>query len=763
MHLDIINYYRKDNPLFDIKVIDKNEMSLGVHLNIKKSALIYLMSEYHYSYDIAETYLKYVALIEDDSTFKFAQLLKIKQDLLTKGYLYPNEALKLLFLNKEATVIGYSQEDKQLLHLAESLNLKLEFFDFNRNVKALEAYQFVRFEDEVNYVLNEVAYLLDNGVDIKDVVIIRRNKEYDYYLERFAPTYGYQINIENSTTWFETGVYVEFAKLYDELKDVNLALEELKKVCLEDDLYDEFVKIVNHLIIEDVSFEVQKSYLIHSLKNESISKAHYYPAIKVASNISLYSNKHVFILGFTQGDFPKTSKDDGYLSNKELKSLHLLNAKEETKFDQENLVNFFKQPNLVILTYSLKTLQEKRCYASPIISELNIKPIVNPFKDYFYSSKSLSYTLADLNDLSKYYHEKGDKYYQLKDLISISYDTYSNQFNGVTVYNSSSPLTLSCSQLDLYYSCPFKYYLSRIIEVDPFEESEAIILGKITHSLLENGLLNPDYDIATHFIELVKQSDISDELKILWQFSLKDQIVEMVNSLRKHPRYMKNPEFEFEVELDAKLDELTSVTGRIDKLVVLDKKYVAAVDYKTGSSGDFKPDYLVYGKSSQLPTYAYLIQEDARYSDYVVSGLYINHIIKNDNDMTIKKDRLIQDHLRLSGKSLTDIDAISSFDSTVADGKSEFIKGISVNKAGELMINSKSTALATSNEFAEYIKKVKSKYLEAASSIRNNEFNIYPFVDGRNSACSSCSYRDICYVRSNQMHFTNKMEENSDE
>ena len=33
MHLDIINYYRKDNPLFDIKVIDINDIMEKQEMN----------------------------------------------------------------------------------------------------------------------------------------------------------------------------------------------------------------------------------------------------------------------------------------------------------------------------------------------------------------------------------------------------------------------------------------------------------------------------------------------------------------------------------------------------------------------------------------------------------------------------------------------------------------------------------------------------------------------------------------------------------
>ena len=762
MHHDIYTLYRKDNPLLSVKVIDKNELFLAAYPNLKQSTLLYLLTERHFSYDFAQTYLKYVPYVNEGNTPKLKELLNIKNELLEKGYLFNNEPLKALFNNKEAEVIGYSEKDKELLNLSKQLSLKLNFKKFNQDFNDIEAYQFVRFEDEVTYVLNEIAYLLDHGVDIHDILIIRRDQEYDYYLARFAPLFGYQINLDTSPSWFETGLCVEFLKLYEQNKDIEASLEELKTLTLEDYRYDDFASEVRKNVHQELEYVSQRDYLLHKLKNSSVDKSTFNPAIKVISNPSIFENKYVFALGFTQGEFPKTNKDTAYLSDSELSSLHLLTAKEETKFDQEEIIKFLGLSNKIVLTYSLKTLKEKRCYASPIINNLNIKVISNPFKDYFYSNKALAYITADLYDLAKYYDEKGDKYYQLLDVIDIPYGTYDNSFNGVDVYTYDSELLLSYSQLNDYYGCPFKYYLARILKVDEFKENNASILGNIVHELLQYGLLDESYDIESNFLNKIEQSNIDEESKVLWKFSLKEQVVEMVKFLRKHPQYMLNPTFKFEQTLNAKLDEKTTVTGRIDKLVILDNKYAVAVDYKTGTSGDFNPEHLKYGKSSQLPTYAYLIENDKRYSSYEVSGLYINHVINNKNDMSVKEDALIPSHLRLAGKTLIDNKAFSSFDNTIAGGKSEFVKGIGINYDGTFRISKTSTAYASKDEIHQLVEEVKNKYLEAAKAIRENKFEIHPFKDGE-SECRYCTYKDICYVRSSQVNNIAKDKEEENE
>lgn len=761
MHQDIIKYYRKDNPLFDIKIIDKDELISGVYPNVKKTALLYLMSEYHYSYDISETYLEYVPYVNSGSTKKINDLLTLKKELEMKGYLYPNEPIKLLFSNKTATVFGYDKDDKELNHLAKELNLSLEFFVFKETAKAIETYQFDRFEDEIYFVLNEIAHLLDNGVSFNDIIIIRRNNEYDYYLEKFSPYFGFHLNLDSSTSWFETGVFVEFDRLYEECQDVEIALEQLKEICKEDDLYPEFVKVVNKIVQPELDYEVQRALLLHQLKLAKIINDKYYPAIKVIANPSFYENKYVYILGFCQGVFPKTNKDDAYLSNDELDSLYLLNAIELTKFDQVNIINFFKQSNHVTLTYSLKSLKEKRCYASPILKDLDLKPKSNPFRDYFYSKKVLDLIYSDLCDLSKFYDERGDKYYQIHAISEIPYNTYDNSYKGVNKYSEASELVLSSSQINNYFGCPFKYYLNKVLKVDPFQESDDTILGNILHELLEHGLLDESYDIEGQYLEKVDASNASDETKFIWKFSLKEQVVKMVGFLRKHNQYMKSPQFKFEETINAKLDEKTTVTGRIDKLVILDNKYIVAIDYKTGTSGDFAPDQLKYGKSSQLPTYAYLFQNSVEYHSYKISGLYINHLINTKNNMTVKEGALIPEHLALIGKSLIDLEAFSCFDSTIADGKSSFVRSV-VFKNGGLAPAGKAKSVASEEEFAGYIEEVKNKYLEAAECIRNNQFEIHPLKNGTKEECEHCTYKDICYVRHYQMNEIKK-EEKDDE
>lgn len=748
MHLDIINYYRKDNPFFDIKVVDKSDLVEAACYKSRKDTILYLMS-IGYSYDEAITYLGFIKTPFTSNSSKLEQLSKLQKDLVNLGYLFKSEVFKKLFEHKSATVLGYQSYDIELKYLSNLLDMKLEFFSFNsqNNLKTIN--KFSRIEDEVYFTLNEIAHDIDSGKNINDIYIFNRSEEYLYYLKTFATSFGFNINFPHTYSFNKTGVYSEFKKLYEDTHNLEEALIKLEEICRNDDLYQQFIETINKIKVDNLPYEIESVYLDKELAHHFVEEPHYLNAVKVINEPTLLENKKIYVLGFTQGQFPKSQKDDSYLNEQELLYLNKLTNKVKTRIDQDNILNFFKTANKFVLSYSSSSLENSKMFISPLASLLSINEIDNPFKDYFYSIDVLKYIACSLKDLNVLYKEKSDKYLAIKDLVEPIFNKYDNSFKGAKVFNKDSYLKLSTSQLTDYASCPFKYYLSRVLNVDPFEETIESIFGNIVHKLLEKSFLDESLDLSSYYDQLVEASSVNEEIKVLWSLSLKNQIMDMVKYVKLHNRYMFNPSFELEKVIDINLNKLTVLTGRIDKMVILDNKSLVMIDYKTGSSGDFDDAFLKDGLSSQLPTYA-LLAKESKYSCYSISGLYINHIYSS-KEIELKEDELIPKYLRLSGKTLEDYSSFFNFDSTIAGGKSSFVASIS---SIEEVLQSKS-AIISKDKLDEYIKIVKDKYLEVSELIRSNKFDISPCDKGKQHtrACLTCSYRDICYVRENQVRY----------
>ena len=760
MHLDIINYYRKDNPFFDIKVVDKSELNEASSYSSSNEAIIFMMKHYKYSYDEAETYLGFIKTDFVPNNDKLSKLKTLQEELVKEGVLYKSDVYKLLYEHKSALVIGYHKDDIELKHLSNLLDIKLDFFSYNKKLHIKTFSKFTRLEDEVYYVLNEIAHDIDLGTNINDIYILNRNEEYVYYLKLFAPLFNYPINFQNDYSFDKTGVYSEFKKFYEETQDLDITLEKLKSVCKDDDIYSQFVDIINKNRVDDLDYEIESVYLDKKLKHSHVEEKRFLNAVNVISDPTSFINKKVYVIGFAQGQFPKSQKDDSYLNDDELVYLNKLTTKMVTKFDQQNLLDLFSLDNEYFVSYAEKSLGSSVMFVSPLAEYFSLEAKVNPFANYFYSKTALKYIACHLKDLNVIYKQNSELFLATKHLVDDEHNTYDNSFNGAKAKNKDSFLKLSTSQLDEFYNCPFKYYLAHILKIDPFEATYQSIFGEIVHKILEKALLDDTYDVSANYDHLVNSSDVTEDTKILWSLSLKEQIVNMVKYVKKHKAYMKNPIIELEKNIDIFLDKKTVLTGRIDKLITLDNKYLVMIDYKTGTSGNFEERFLKDGLSTQLPTYALIASCDSKYKELTISGLYINHIFTKD-EIEIKNEKLIPDYLRLSGRTLDNYEAVFDFDSTISGGKSSFITGIEA-KISVICAPHAKTAVVNKDKIKEYIDTVKDKYIEASKLIRNNEFIINPADKGgeRNRACTYCSYKDICYVRDKQIkHLVSEKEE----
>lgn len=752
LHRSILEYYRKDNPFNDVKIVSVTDLKNATGYLKKDSALIYLMKEKHYSYDEAKMYLSILTYNLDEDIVRYEELKSLQDELIEKGHLYRLYHLKPLLYGKNALVIGYQKDDRELNYFANKLNLSLEFNEFAKCEKSFELKIFSQLEEEVYYVLNEIAHDLDNGVNIKDIIIVRRESTYDYYLNRLVGSFGYQINLPNSVTYYQTGVFSLFDELVKKHHDFALAIEELTQIVKDDELSLDFIDAVKRNLLDE-DFDFAYDYLVNRLKDIKVRDNRYYPAIEVLEDFPYVTNKRIYVLGFAQGNYPSSGKDTSFLSSVDKEKLHLNLIKDETRFDQENIIDFLSLDNEYFLSFARKSLSKAEYQFSPILNEISCSKKDNPREKYIYSRVTLNYLLTAAKDKDFFYKEKTRDLALFDGLINSEYKTYDNQFTGVKAIKKNDNLKLSYSSVNDYFECPYKYYLKHVLDLDPFSESNSTILGNIVHETLENSLDMDLDDLSNLFDKRVNESNADTEIKIIWKCYVKKSTFKAVNMIKKHIQYMKNPSFEMEKKYRIKLDDNTVVDGKIDKTIFVDDKYIFVIDYKTGSSGDFNKELVDYGLSLQLPTYAYLLSENIKKKKYVVSGLYINHVLPKSRFPEVKDDALVEDYLKLSGITTSDINAIAKFDSTIADGASSFIKSVKIIKK-----DGRITGTYDQSYFDNLIELAKNKYIEANQRIRNNEFEISPYQNKKDNGCQFCDFKDICYVRFNQYRNISKAE-----
>lgn len=754
--LSLLNCLRGEDPFLDLKILSKEDLARYYYISLKEEAVLFLMNKHHFSYEIAKMYLEDIRFVSSSDNPKISFLNKLKQELIDNDLVI--EPMDSDFQNLEMDVYGYSEHDFELSSLLSLFSIKPHYKKYEDKKGERTINFFEKVEEETFYVLNQIASLIDNGISINDIYIFRRNYEYDYYLIKFAPSFGYQLNIKSNQNFLSSGAVKEFIKLYDEKKDIEEALSLLKEAMKDDPLYLEIEDLVRSYTYE-VPFEIQRDYLINKFKEKVIVAPRYDAAINVTSEPLFLNNKHVFVMGFSQGLFPLSYRDDKFLNNEELKSINRLNSKDKTKVDFDVLFSFFNSNNNFYYSYSSKSVSSK-FYPSPFIKTLTYKEEHPKLNDVFYSISVLKLIYANLKDLDYLYKEKGKDYYKVNGIIDIDFNTYDNSYtNKVKTYNEDSEIRLSTTSLDLYFQCAFHYYLEHVLKVDEIEGTFPSYIGNIAHHIFEH-MREENFDFDKEFDAKTIDLPLKTSEKYILSHNVKEQIRTATNAIKEREKYYRNPSIYNERKFVYQIDEHTTLEGRIDNLVTLDNKYYLIIDYKTGSK-KFEDSKIKDGLSTQLPTYALLTKEDNKFKDLTLIGIYINNVLTNSLYVEQKEEELIPGYLKLNGKTLANIEAISYLDSTISGGKSSFINQVAIKKDGCSL--KASNAIVGENELDNYVETVTELYKNMSAKLRDNIFDINPyFVSDRDNACQYCPYKDICYVRNNQYRLLEK-EENEDE
>ena len=142
------------------------------------------------------------------------------------------------------------------------------------------------------------------------------------------------------------------------------------------------------------------------------------------------------------------------------------------------------------------------------------------------------------------------------------------------------------------------------------------------------------------------------------------------------------------------------------------------------------------------------------------------NLIENDYDVCVvflfdkiceEEKHFFDIYLKLNGKTINELEIVSKIDSTIADKKSSFIRGVGIKNDGSF---SASSGLISQNEFESYKDIALNLYKEASKGIRSDRFDIYPlYISSTDNACQYCPFKDICHVKEIQFNKVQEEEE----
>ncbi|MGD9901115.1 MAG: PD-(D/E)XK nuclease family protein [Spirochaetales bacterium] len=544
-----------------------------------------------------------------------------------------------------------------------------------------------------------------------------------------------------------------------------------------------------------------------------------------ASVNNFVKTKDLFVLGCVDGTLPMSKLDVGILLDDDLQQI-APKQKIEPSIRQINFMskfNFFEllltAQNRLTLTYSVANSSGEEQKPSQIFNELKkiFDTIVGGKKvdlqiihydeilsdnsekvtelaseySYYYANKvvaleklikqmrlyrdgNLPHNLVAVSTVYEMLEKEFGKE-KFKDIINLfDYDNnIPNLKNADKLFFNNERTKIS--QLEAYFSCPFKHFIEYGLKLKEREIAgiTSLDVGTILHSVAEKfgaslkaRTVYTKKELEKVAIEIIEQILNAPEYEYLQKSgvnknliaSIKEEAVRLTFAL-----YYQTQNSDFNVEkleyrfglgtdgspLTLKLKNRELNFGGVIDRVDIFNNYFRIIDYKTGSNTEFTFKDLYYGKKIQLFIYASVIEKLTGKKPAGVFYFPIKNSFEDDENVGKEGNSMY----KLDGTFLNDLYVIKAFDKTLSlsNPKSKIInvtfrtaKDVLKTGAEELHNNSikRSVTDIQFKQLMEYAIKLSEIAVE---EILDGNITPSPYVDKENSTiCDYCAFKGIC-------------------
>lgn len=749
--IKILDYLSKENKLYDIKFMTKEEYKKNYYFDYTEKTLYYLLKKYNFNLDVAKVYLNNLYVIDENKEYKSPKLKVLKDlkiELKENNLLKENKNFKNYISTKNILVKSYYDLDK---YEEEMLNTKIEVPKVTLNKQVIECNT---LEEEVNEVCLKILDLINNGVDINKIYLTNISNDYYYTINKLFKYYNIPINLDMNNSIYGTKIVKDY------LENKTLDIEDKNKSIINRKL----INILSKLSSLDEDTKEYQMLLIDKLKSTKLPTKKLKNAISIKNlyKESFSRDEYVFVLGFNQDILPKMEKDISYINDAIKDEVPLYKTSYLNKRNKEVLTYLLSKIDNLYLSYKLSS-PFSSFYKSSLITDLNLE-IIKPSKDNL--NKSNIYNklrLAEKLDLYHLYGEKDEDLNKLYTHYNIPYNTYSNCYTGINndnyLTNLPYPLKLSYTSLNAYNECAFKYYIKYVLKLDKYEDNFAAYIGSMYHKILQI-YQKTNFDFEEEYRKYLETRELTLKEKLLLM-RIKKDLLHLIETLKQQQLITGYDDALFEKQIDVELDKKVSVifTGTIDKIMYYKKiedTYFTLIDYKTGFI-DTHIEPMKYGLHMQLPVYLYLIHYSNVFANPIFTGIYYQNILFNYPTWTGKKDKeqIYKENLMLQGYSTEDTSVLERFDPTYE--KSEYIKSMSYTEEKGFGTYAKTISDETLFDLVKYTKDHISKKTD---DILASKFDINPKVyAGKNIACEFCQFKDLCFMKEKDQKYLEKVED----
>ena len=750
----VLKYIDSLDKLININIFDFNELKRHIYFDYDESSILYFMNKYEYKYEVSKTLIDNMYYIENKtySSKKLNELVSLKQELENNNLIKKDNLFLNFYSSKPVIVYGYDYIDKFEMKVLSNFN-NVSIINTESSNNKLTVNEANNIFNEVNFVLFRISQLITEGVDINKIKITNIDTNYHHAFKTLSRLYNIPVDISLDVPITSTSIgnkFIEKLNAFTSFEEVENLLNNTETNEVNSKIYSKIISICNNYIGLNYPFSIIRESIIYKLKNTKVSrkKMENYVEVVPFSNYLFSDDEYVFLMGFNQGICPVINKDEAYISDNLKQELDLSLTNELNTLEKKSFINKINSIKNLTITYKLKSIGEE-FYPSNLIKELDMNTI-EIIPNTSYSKTYSSIVLGKmLDELIKYdiKDEMLDTYYNS---ISIPYMKYDNKYTGITkeslLKKLDNKLLLSYSTIDNYYRCAFRYYLANILKLDKYEETFKTFIGNLFHYILSK-LFEEGFYFDKEWNNYIKDKTLTSNEEF-FLIKLKEElklIIEEVKRLHKETG-LTNNYFEKKIYIDKSRDIPVTFMGIVDKIMyknVDGRDLISIIDYKTGNPNTNLYN-VVYGIDMQLPVYLYLVKYSNLFTKPEVVGFYLQKILHNEITRSSTKTYLEQkkDNLKLIGYSTTDESNLARFDPTYEN--SEFIKSMKISSKGFYAY----AKVIEDIKIKQLIDLVDKKINEAIDEILNAKFDINPKrVGGENIGCSFCKFKDICYMK----------------